>query len=108
MAATDLSVCFLGCGSMNARHIRTLRRLRPGARVSVASRDAGRAQAFAGRVGAVAHFGSYEQLSPLGKRRRYRLFDQEFLDGSGEGRNRLLGHEHVQEIVAFARGRGRR
>jgi serine protein kinase len=45
------------------------------------------------------HFGSYELLSPLGKRRRYRLFDQEFLDGSrdGEGRYRLLGHEHVQE-----------
>jgi predicted dehydrogenase len=59
--ATDLSVCFLGCGSMNARHIRTLRRLRPRARVSVASRDAGRAEAFAARVGAVAHFGSYEQ-----------------------------------------------
>ena len=43
------------------------------------------------------YFGSYEQLSPLGKRRRYRLFDQEFLDGSGESRYRLLGHEHVQE-----------
>ena len=61
MTATDLSVCFLGCGNINARHIRTLRRLRPGARVSVASRDAGRAEAFAARVGAVAHFGSYEQ-----------------------------------------------
>lgn len=47
------------------------------------------------------HFGSYELLSPLGKRRRYRLFDQEFVDGvgtrDGEGRSRLLGHEHVQE-----------
>lgn len=44
-------------------------------------------------------FGSYEQLSPLGKRRRYRLFDQEFLNGTreGESRYRLLGHEHVQE-----------
>ena len=61
MTATDLSVCFLGCGNINARHIRTLRRLRPGARMSVASRDAGRAEAFAARVGAVAHFGSYEQ-----------------------------------------------
>ena len=46
---------------MNARHIRTLRRLRPRAHVSVASRDADRAEAFAARVGAVAHFGSYEQ-----------------------------------------------
>jgi serine protein kinase len=44
-------------------------------------------------------FGSYEQLSPLGKRRRYRLFDQEFVTGNrdGEGRSRLLGHERVQE-----------
>jgi len=47
------------------------------------------------------HFGSYEVLSPLGKVRRYRLFDQDFADapgsGVGEGRYRLLGHEHVQE-----------
>jgi serine protein kinase len=45
------------------------------------------------------HFGSYELLSPLGKRRRYRLFDQDFIVGNreGEGRYRLLGHEHVQE-----------
>src|SRR6478672_5087185 len=61
MTAPDLSVCFLGCGNINARHIRTVRRLRPGVRVSVASREAGRAEAFAARVGAVAHFGSYEQ-----------------------------------------------
>jgi predicted dehydrogenase len=61
MSATDLSVCFLGCGNISARHIRTLRRLRPRARVSVASRDAARAEAFAARVGAVAHFGGYEQ-----------------------------------------------
>src|SRR4051812_20797298 len=42
------------------------------------------------------HFGSYELLSPLGKRRRYRLFDQDFIVGNleGEGRYRLLGHEH--------------
>src|ERR1700712_3218242 len=45
------------------------------------------------------HFGSYELQSPLGKRRRYRLFDQDFILGNreGEGRYRLLGHEHVQE-----------
>jgi predicted Ser/Thr protein kinase len=45
------------------------------------------------------HFGSYELLSPLGKRRRYRLFDQDFIIGNreGEGRYRLLGHEYVQE-----------
>jgi len=61
MTASDLSVCFLGCGSISARHIRTLRRLRPRAQISVASRDAGRAQAFAARVGAAAHFVGYEQ-----------------------------------------------
>jgi hypothetical protein len=45
-------------------------------------------------------YASYELPSPLGKRRRFRLFDQEFLDGTrdGEGRYRLLGHEHVQEF----------
>ena len=44
-------------------------------------------------------FGSYELQSPLGKRRRFRLFDQEFLETTddGERRYRLLGHEHVQE-----------
>ena len=61
MTASDLSVCFLGCGSISARHIRTLRRLRPRAQISVASRDAGRAEAFAARVGAAAHFAGYEQ-----------------------------------------------
>jgi serine protein kinase len=49
------------------------------------------------------HYGSYELQSPLGKRRRFRLFDQEFLDDEaraqdGDGRYRLLGHEHVQEF----------
>ena len=44
-------------------------------------------------------FGSYELSSPLGKRRRFRLFDQEFAQNNrdGEGRYRLLGHEPVQE-----------
>ncbi|HTU58768.1 MAG TPA: serine protein kinase PrkA, partial [Polyangiales bacterium] len=49
------------------------------------------------------YYGSYELQSPLGKRRRFRLFDQEFLDDAaraqdGDGRYRLLGHEHVQEF----------
>src|ERR1700754_3602159 len=45
------------------------------------------------------YFGSYELQSPLGKRRRFRLFDQDFLESThdGERRYRLLGHEHVQE-----------
>src|SRR5690242_4966336 len=58
---SDLSVCFLGTGRINARHIATLRRLRPRAAISVASRDLERARAFAARVGAAAHFGSYEE-----------------------------------------------
>jgi serine protein kinase len=44
-------------------------------------------------------FGSYEVITPLGKLRRFKLFDQEFAESSGasEGRQKLLGHENVQE-----------
>lgn len=58
---SDVSVCFLGCGKINARHIGTLRRLRPRAAVAVASRDLGRARAFAEKVRAKDAFGSYEE-----------------------------------------------
>jgi predicted dehydrogenase len=57
---TDPSVCFLGCGSINTRHIRTLKRLRPRARIAVASRDGDRARAFADRHGVNDCFGRYE------------------------------------------------
>jgi serine protein kinase len=45
------------------------------------------------------YFGTYEVLTPLGKLRRWKLFDQDFAEtiGSVEGRHKLLGHEHVQE-----------
>ena len=56
----DVSVCFLGCGRINTRHIQTLKRLRPQARIGVASRDAHRARAFGDRHGARDCFGSYE------------------------------------------------
>jgi predicted dehydrogenase len=56
-----VSVCFIGCGAMNARHIRLYKRLRPGAPFAVASRDQGRARAFGGRLGAKDCFGSYEE-----------------------------------------------
>ena len=46
---------------VNARHIRTLRRLRPRAVIGVASRDEGRARDFGARVGARDCFGSYDQ-----------------------------------------------
>jgi predicted dehydrogenase len=58
---SDVSVCFLGCGNINARHIRTLRRLRSSAAVAVASRDLERARAFGRRVGARDAFGSYDE-----------------------------------------------
>jgi predicted dehydrogenase len=56
----DISVCFLGCGKINAGHVRILKRLRPRARVAVASRDVDRARAFARKVGAADSFGGYE------------------------------------------------
>jgi predicted Ser/Thr protein kinase len=44
-------------------------------------------------------YGSYTVPSPLGELRRFRLFDQEFVDRDtdGVGPGRLLGHENVQE-----------
>jgi len=45
------------------------------------------------------YFGSYDVLTPLGRLRRFTLFDQEFAEGSpsNEGRQKLLGHEQTQE-----------
>ncbi|HEX2657467.1 MAG TPA: Gfo/Idh/MocA family oxidoreductase, partial [Polyangia bacterium] len=57
---TDVSVCFLGCGAMTRKHIRTLRRLRARIRIGVASRDEGRARAFAQTVGAQDSFRTYQ------------------------------------------------
>jgi len=49
----------------------------------------------------VDHFGAYEVETGRGSARRYRLFDQEFVDGGAEGdvasRYRLVGHEALQE-----------
>ncbi len=55
-----ISVCFLGCGAMNARHIRQFKRLRPATPFAVASRDAERAGAFGRALGAKDCFGSYD------------------------------------------------
>ncbi|HEY8924076.1 MAG TPA: Gfo/Idh/MocA family oxidoreductase, partial [Polyangia bacterium] len=44
---------------MTRSHIRTLRRVRPGLRIGVASRDPSKASAFARQVGAADSFGSY-------------------------------------------------
>jgi predicted Ser/Thr protein kinase len=60
------------------------------------------------------YFGSYDVLTPIGRLRRFKLFDQEFADGANEGRQKLLGHEYVQEtfyraLANFAReGRANR
>jgi predicted dehydrogenase len=56
-----VSVCFVGCGAMNARHAKFYRRVRPGAPFAVASRDPDRARGFGGRLGARDCFGSYEE-----------------------------------------------
>jgi predicted dehydrogenase len=56
-----VSLCFLGCGAMNARHIRLYKRLRPGVPFAVASRDPDRARAFGHELGAKDCFGSYEE-----------------------------------------------
>ncbi len=56
-----VSLCFVGCGAMNARHVRLFKRLRPGAPFAVASRDPDRARAFGARLGAKESFGSYDQ-----------------------------------------------
>ncbi len=58
---TDVSVCFLGCGKINQRHVRILRRLQPRARIAVASRDPERARAFGRKVGAADSFGDYQR-----------------------------------------------
>jgi len=44
------AICLLGAGAINLRHARLLRRLRPRARIAVASRDPERARRFASKV----------------------------------------------------------
>ena len=56
-----ISLCFVGCGAMNARHVGLFKRLRPGAAFAVASRDPERARAFGARLGAKESFGSYDE-----------------------------------------------
>ena len=49
-----ISLCFVGCGAMNARHVRMFKRLRPGSAFAVASRAPEKARSFwrvAGRQG---------------------------------------------------------
>ena len=55
-----ISLCFVGCGAMNARHARIFKRLRPGSDFAVASRTPEKGRAFGARLGAKDCFGSYE------------------------------------------------
>lgn len=52
------------------------------------------------------HFGVYDVERPWGRVKRYRLFDQEFVDAEGEasGRFRLFGQEALQEAFYVALG----
>jgi len=61
MTGRRYGICFLGTGSISARHIRTLRRLRPDARIAVASRDQARARAFAHRFAIADAYGTYDE-----------------------------------------------
>lgn len=61
------------------------------------------------------HFGDYEIDTPFGPRRRYRLFDQEFVGDAAEAaRQRLVGQEQLQAglyeaLTTFVQeGRGNR
>lgn len=55
------AICFLGTGRANARHVRLVRRIAPGARLAVASRDRARAEVFRQRHGLAEGFGSYAE-----------------------------------------------
>jgi predicted Ser/Thr protein kinase len=43
------------------------------------------------------HYGSYEVARPWGPARRFRLFDQEFVEEDGASRTYLVGHEELQD-----------
>jgi predicted dehydrogenase len=55
-----LGICIVGCGRFATFHARAARGLRGGVRLSFASRQASRAEAYRRRFGGVAAFGSYE------------------------------------------------
>lgn len=65
-AGSQFSVCFLGCGQINLRHIKILRKLKPNATVAVASRSADVAKDYASKVAAHTFFGSYEEAVAAG------------------------------------------
>ena len=54
-------ICFLGTGKINVRHLRIVKRLRPGLSLGVASRHADSAEAFRRRHGLKRAFASYAE-----------------------------------------------
>ena len=61
-----ISLCFVGCGAMNARHVRLFKRLRPGSAFAVASRDRRESSRFWRALGAKDCFGSYDEALASG------------------------------------------
>ncbi|MBW2732925.1 MAG: Gfo/Idh/MocA family oxidoreductase [Deltaproteobacteria bacterium] len=55
------NICFLGTGKINVKHLRVVRKLRPNARLSVASRDLERARAFQQKHNLHHAFGDYRE-----------------------------------------------
>lgn len=55
-----LKLCLLGTGKINVRHLKIVRRLRPEAEITVASRSQATAEAFRRSHGLEGAFGSYE------------------------------------------------
>jgi predicted dehydrogenase len=56
---TTISICFLGTGKINEKHVRIVKRLRRDISIAVASRDGDRAKRFKERFGLKASFPSY-------------------------------------------------
>lgn len=96
----ELSVCFLGCGQINLRHIKILRRLRPHAIVAVASRSARVAEPYANKVGAQRFFGSYDEAIAAG----HDVYVVGTVPGSHHGLVKAIvegGHHCLVEKPAF-------
>jgi predicted dehydrogenase len=56
---TRISICFLGTGKINEKHIRIVKRLCRDIPIAIASRDGDRAKRFKERLGLKASFGNY-------------------------------------------------
>jgi len=64
--ASELSVCVLGTGHIARKHVRLLRAVAPGVRLSVGSREPARAEAFRRALALEAAHGSYAEALDSG------------------------------------------